>query len=118
MEVSKPSSPHLLSLEPYADDLALSLVARSCSAGPYTFEVSPSAQGGDWVAMTVQQNVPGRFLGLSRAVAEDFPVEATIPAGTSQSPSFPLCHLHLSTDTETHLSSSQLAPEALMVRPA
>ncbi|KAL7416073.1 hypothetical protein BDY24DRAFT_412983 [Mrakia frigida] len=51
-------------------------------AGPYKFEVSPSGEGGDWVEMTVQQNVPGRFLGLSRAVATPFPVEATIPAGT------------------------------------
>jgi len=33
-------------------------------------------------------SVPGKFLGLSTAVAQDFAVQATIPAGTSSRPPF------------------------------
>ena len=119
------------------------------SAGPYIFEVSPSAVGGDWVTMTVQQNgssrrlsffllslslphplpvslalpsVPGKFLGLSTAVAQDFPVQATIPAGTSSSLflsySSPLLARLFSDSSPRPFPVFQSAPEEPTVKPA
>ncbi|QRV82102.1 hypothetical protein RhiJN_10117 [Ceratobasidium sp. AG-Ba] len=49
-------------------------------AGPYTCDVS--ADGGNtFQKATVTKNVPGAFLGLSTATAEDFPLNVQMPAG-------------------------------------
>ncbi|KDN41275.1 hypothetical protein RSAG8_07544, partial [Rhizoctonia solani AG-8 WAC10335] len=49
-------------------------------AGPYTCDVS--ADGGNtFQAAKVTKNVPGAFLGLSTATAEDFPLNVQMPAG-------------------------------------
>ncbi|KAG8737287.1 hypothetical protein FRC10_008377 [Ceratobasidium sp. 414] len=49
-------------------------------AGPYTCDIS--ADGGNtFQAATVNKNVPGAFLGLSTATAEDFPLNVQMPAG-------------------------------------
>ncbi|KAG9076536.1 hypothetical protein FRC06_009455 [Ceratobasidium sp. 370] len=48
-------------------------------AGPYTCDIS--ADGGNtFQAATVTKNVPGAFLGLSTATAEDFPLNVQMPA--------------------------------------
>ena len=41
-------------------------------AGPYTFEVSPTGQGGDWVDMTVQQNGQSIVRSASLAFARTY----------------------------------------------
>jgi hypothetical protein len=51
-------------------------------AGPYACDVNADGTGKSFVAMQVSNNVPGKFLGLSTAVAKDFQVTATMPAGT------------------------------------
>ncbi|CAE6436234.1 unnamed protein product [Rhizoctonia solani] len=54
-------------------------------AGPYTCDIS--ADGGNtfqaamFQAAKVTKNVPGAFLGLSTATAEDFPLNVQMPAG-------------------------------------
>ncbi|CAE7064669.1 unnamed protein product [Rhizoctonia solani] len=49
-------------------------------AGPYTCDIS--ADGGNtFQAAKVNKNVPGAFLGLSTATAEDFPLNVQMPAG-------------------------------------
>ncbi|CAE6467862.1 unnamed protein product [Rhizoctonia solani] len=50
-------------------------------AGPYTCDVSGDG-GNTWQDATVTKNVPGAFLGLSTATAEDFPLNVRVPAGT------------------------------------
>ncbi|GAB1524226.1 hypothetical protein RhiXN_09689 [Rhizoctonia solani] len=49
-------------------------------AGPYTCDIS--ADGGNtFQAAKVTKNVPGAFLGLSTATAEDFPLNVQMPSG-------------------------------------
>lgn len=48
-------------------------------AGPYTCDVSGDG-GNTFQAATVTKNVPGAFLGLSTATAEDFPLNVQMPA--------------------------------------
>ncbi|CAE6427511.1 unnamed protein product [Rhizoctonia solani] len=50
-------------------------------AGPYSCDVSGDG-GATWTKATVTKNVPGAFLGLSTATAEDFPLNVRVPAGT------------------------------------
>ncbi|CAE6501092.1 unnamed protein product [Rhizoctonia solani] len=49
-------------------------------AGPYTCDVSADG-GNNFQAAKVTKNVPGAFLGLSAATAEDFPLNVQMPAG-------------------------------------
>ncbi|CUA68255.1 hypothetical protein RSOLAG22IIIB_07785 [Rhizoctonia solani] len=49
-------------------------------AGPYTCDVSADG-GNNFQAAKVTKNVPGAFLGLSTATAEDFPLNVQMPAG-------------------------------------
>ncbi|GAB1522160.1 hypothetical protein RhiTH_005271 [Rhizoctonia solani] len=51
-------------------------------AGPYTCDVSADASGQNFVAMKVTTNVPGEN-SRSQAKAEDFPLVAQMPAGTT-----------------------------------
>ncbi|CCO30280.1 hypothetical protein BN14_04307 [Rhizoctonia solani AG-1 IB] len=51
-------------------------------AGPYTCDVSADASGQNFVAMKVTTNVPGEN-SRSKAKAEDFPLVAQMPAGTT-----------------------------------
>ncbi|CAE6424590.1 unnamed protein product [Rhizoctonia solani] len=48
-------------------------------AGPYTCDMSGDG-GATWQSATVTKNVPGAFLGLSTATAEDFPLNVRVPA--------------------------------------
>ncbi|KAJ1302139.1 hypothetical protein OPQ81_000968 [Rhizoctonia solani] len=49
-------------------------------AGPYTCDMSGDG-GNTFQAAKVTKNVPGAFLGLSTATAEDFPLNVQMPAG-------------------------------------
>ncbi|CAE6387220.1 unnamed protein product [Rhizoctonia solani] len=49
-------------------------------AGPYTCDISADG-GNNFQAAKVTKNVPGAFLGLSTATAEDFPLNVQMPAG-------------------------------------
>ncbi|CAE6505454.1 unnamed protein product [Rhizoctonia solani] len=49
-------------------------------AGPYTCDMSGDG-GNTFQAAKVNKNVPGAFLGLSTATAEDFPLNVQMPAG-------------------------------------
>ncbi|CCO31771.1 hypothetical protein BN14_05821 [Rhizoctonia solani AG-1 IB] len=50
------------------------------SSSPYTCDIS--ADGGNtFQTAKVTKNVPGAFLGLSTATAEDFPLNVQMPAG-------------------------------------
>ncbi|KAL5640119.1 hypothetical protein ACGC1H_007417 [Rhizoctonia solani] len=49
-------------------------------AGPYTCDISADG-GNSFQAAKVTKNVPGAFLGLSTATAEDFPLNVQMPAG-------------------------------------
>ncbi|KAG8770747.1 hypothetical protein FRC15_003924 [Serendipita sp. 397] len=50
--------------------------------GPYTCDISTDASGTNFQPMTVTQQVPG-ILGFSAATAQDFPLVAQAPAGTT-----------------------------------
>lgn len=51
-------------------------------AGPMTCSVSADATGAKFVAMTITTNVPGTN-GKSTAANADFPLVASMPAGTT-----------------------------------
>lgn len=51
-------------------------------AGPMTCAVSADATGATFTAMTITTNVPGTN-GKSTAANQDFPLVASIPAGTA-----------------------------------
>ncbi|KLO06367.1 hypothetical protein SCHPADRAFT_692586 [Schizopora paradoxa] len=51
-------------------------------AGPYSCDISTDGSGSEFVSMEVTQNVPG-FASLSLAAAQDFPLDAQLPAGTN-----------------------------------
>ena len=51
-------------------------------AGPMTCSVDTSGTGASFQAMQITTNVPGTN-GLSKAANEDFPLVATMPAGTT-----------------------------------
>lgn len=81
-EVASASSDGLPSL---AEDGTLSMTLHQINqdgGGPYTCEISSDASGTNFQPMTVVTQVPG-IRGFSAATAQDFPLVAQAPAGTT-----------------------------------